>query len=55
MLLLPSEQVLSVTALGPDLNAAMEKVDHALEEIHFEGMHYEKLSNVEAQTAINEQ
>jgi phosphoribosylamine--glycine ligase len=49
------EQVLSVTALGPDLNAAMEKIDHALEEIHFEGMHYEKLSNVEAQTAINEQ
>ncbi len=46
------EQVLSVTALGPDLNAAMEKVDHALEEIHFEGMHYEKLSNVKAQTAI---
>jgi phosphoribosylamine---glycine ligase len=48
------EEVLSVTALGPDLSAAVEKADHAVQEIHFEGMRYEKLSNPGAQTAINE-
>ncbi|HMK48707.1 MAG TPA: phosphoribosylglycinamide synthetase C domain-containing protein [Thermodesulfovibrionales bacterium] len=42
------EEVLSVTALGQDLNAAMEKADNVLAGIDFKGMHYERIPGIKA-------
>jgi phosphoribosylamine--glycine ligase len=41
-LLTDGGRVLAVTGVGDDLPAALERAYHAIERIHFQGMHYRR-------------